>query len=164
MDANSDQRRDVENYLEAMVREASRQADLAIAFLDALPWMPPLAQRQHNPVALSADLLLKIGALMRIYQWEKTGLRPQLPTNLPPAQAVLEDVMGPPAGAAPRYSGTELAQAVMQVYLRHLAWKGLTGLQADVAVAACLPAEQAVDALAAFLWQFRHLASKENPA
>ncbi len=67
MKNHSDERDDVVNYLVPFVREAHRQTDLVSCFLKALD-VPP-----RTP--LTPDLLLKIAAFVRIYQWERSGVR-----------------------------------------------------------------------------------------
>jgi hypothetical protein len=157
MPPTADQHQDVADFLIPIIREAEHQADLVNAFLEALGIVPHLEQRLHNPVPLPADLLLKLAALVRLYQWEKTGLRPHLPANLPSAREVLEDVLGVPRRKRPRFSGCELAKIVLKTHLTQMAWTGLSGLQSDVAITQTVSPEQTLDLVAHFLWQFRHL-------
>jgi hypothetical protein len=158
MVAAADQRRDVEAFLVPVIEGAERSALAVHAFLQALGIWPGHGPGQA-PVALSPDLLQKIGALVRIAHWERTGLRPTLRADLPAARDVLEDVVRGSRG----FSGSALAQAVLRVHLTQLAWDRLPDTHAEVAVAAAVDPALALDAVAEFLWQFRHLATEETP-
>lgn len=76
MRLNADQRHDVEALLIPIIQDAHRQADAVGAFLDALGVLPPVKNGKRQRVFLSADLLHKVAALVRIHQWEQAGLRP----------------------------------------------------------------------------------------
>lgn len=85
------------------------------------------------------------------------GYGARLRTELPPARDVLEDVMEGTKG----FSGRALALAVMKTHLLQLAWSHRLAIQSDLVVAPAAP-EQVLDAVADFLWQFRHLAAPEK--
>ncbi len=150
MKNHSDERDDVVNYLVPFVREAHRQADLVSCFLKALD-VPP-----RTP--LTPDLLLKIAAFVRIYQWERSGVRALLPADLPAARDIFDDIVGVADRAKPSFSGRKLAAAVLWIAARQMASPSLQSPVPNVVVAQRLAPEQMVDRLAAFLWQFRHLA------
>ncbi len=150
MKTQSDERDDVVDYLVPFVREAHRQADLVICFLKALD-VP-------TGTPLTPDLLLKIAAFVRIYQWERSGVRALLPADLPAARDIFDDIVGIADRARPSLSGRKLAAAVLWIAARQMTSPSLQSQVPDVVVAQRLAPEQMVDRLAAFLWQFRHLA------
>ena len=85
-------------------------------------------------------------------------MQPCLPGDLPSSRAILEDALGIPPRRKPRYSGRVLARSVLHTHLSRMAWPRLPAAQSDVAIASRLPPEQTLDAVADFLWEFRHLA------
>ncbi len=157
MVALSDQGKDVIDFLVPIIRNAERDAQLVVAFLDAYDVAPAGPDGRRPPVSLSADLLLKISAWVRLYQWEREGVRPWLRTDLPPAHDVLEDVLEGTKG----FSGRALSQAVMRAQLLQLACSRRLAVRSDVVVAPAA-AVQVLDAVADFLWQVRHLAASEK--
>jgi hypothetical protein len=154
----SDQRKDVEALLIPFIREAHCQAEAVVVFLKAMGLSPSPEGRPKNPVSFAPDLLWKIAAFMRLYQWEKIGLYQFLPANLPSSREVFKDILeGGSQNGGPRFSGEELAKTVMWVYLTQLAWDRWPGMAAEVAIAQAVSPDQALDLVAQFLWQFRNL-------
>jgi len=159
MSTSTDQRADVVAFLVPILRQASRDADAVNIVLETLGVVPPLPERQARPIAVAPDLLLKIAAWVRLAHWERSGLRPHLRTDLPPARDVLADIFGFPEGSQPRFDAHALVKAVLHVHAMQLAWSRLPDTAAEVAVAQTLSSEEAVELLAQFLWQFRHVGS-----
>ncbi len=154
MPTHSHERDDVCNYLVPFIREADHQADLVICFLNAMG-VPP-------EMPLAADLLFKIAAFVRIYQLERSGVRALIPADLPAARDIFDDIVGVPDRMRPCLSGRKLAAAVWWIAVRQLAGRPLDSQVPNVVVAQRLAPEQMVNRLAAFLWQFRHLAKSEG--
>ncbi|MFY9586513.1 MAG: hypothetical protein WAT66_03545 [Actinomycetota bacterium] len=150
----SEERRDAVDYMLPFVREADQQADLVIVVLQALG-VPP-------GTPLAPDLLLKLAAFVRIYQWEQTGLRALLAVDLPTARDVFDDIWGTPQQSAPRYSGKKLANAVLWIAARQLAGRPVDANHPNIAVSQQLPPDQMLDLVARFLWQLRHLANPKE--
>lgn len=89
MDITPDQRKDVESFLRAIITEAYRQADLVGAFLVSIGFLPPPHRRRPGYTrTLPQDMLLKLGALLRIYQWEQADMLPHLRADLVLVQSV----------------------------------------------------------------------------
>lgn len=80
MQTTSDQDKDVHDFLVAIVREAHRQADMVVAYLESSGFLPP-------------DLLLKMGVMLKLAQWSEAGITPHPKHALPTWQEVQTDIM-----------------------------------------------------------------------
>jgi len=154
MVAPAEQQRDVQDWLSAFIREAHRDAAAVIAFLASLGLAP---DPSGQGTGLSQDLLLKIAALIRLRHWERSGLLPRMGVTLPSSDEVLVDVVGAPNQKTPRFSGRELTRQILWLHLTQFAWKSWPDGAADLLILQSAPAADLLDALARFLWQFRHL-------
>src|ERR1700730_3348789 len=63
------------DLIHAAPRDAARDADRVAAFLDALGLAPAGRRPQDPPLGLPADLLLGLGAALRLLLWERVGIR-----------------------------------------------------------------------------------------
>jgi hypothetical protein len=139
----------------AIIANAERLASDVARLVDA--WrlhVPGFADRP-----LTRDDLLKIGALVELARWERGAVTPHLRTAVPPASAVLADVIAPPAAPRDaRFDGAGLARRLFAARFSELAWEPLTTpARADVVVASLRP-DDLWDDLANFLWRHRGLA------
>jgi hypothetical protein len=149
-----EQQRDVLDWLSAFIREAHRDAAAVSAFLASLGLAP---DPSGQGTGFSQDLLLKIAALIRLRHWERSGLRPRMGVALPSSDEVLVDVVGDPNQKTPRFSGRELTRQILWLHLTQFAWKSWPDAAADLLICQSAPTAALLDALARFLWQFRHL-------
>ena len=91
LDVDDAQRRSVEKFLEAVIRDAHYKAKLAAAFLKYCGYRPSKSAVGHSTPSLPEDhrtrqraecFLLNLGAAMQILAWERAGLRSELPAGL----------------------------------------------------------------------------------
>jgi len=108
--------------------EAARDADVTTFFLGTLGFQPS----PGKVVPLPARFLLHLGAALRLLRWE----------------AFL-------SARDPHADPKDFCVAVLRLTVERFAWAGHTVLAADVAVDE-LADEQALEALAEYLWANRH--------
>lgn len=148
----------VASVLEAIVRNAVFTANLVADFLDQFMGLPRAAKRQ-KPVTLPSELLLELGAALRLCLWEETQIRKHLPDDLPDGHKVLSELTRmlstgeSPPGMASKMS---LGRRVFEIWLSRMAWDGTRYLGADLLLTAPDDDEFAI-AMADFLWKHRHL-------
>lgn len=142
----------------AALREAGRQADFVAAFLESIG----IHSGPHQTCGLPADSLFKLGALLKLYQWDRAGLLPHITTPLPTWEEVYCDFADELQGQRPRFSGEELNRLVLQVFLRSIAWTPWEGRLAEVALVQQHSSDELLDRLARVLWNYRHLAKGQT--
>ena len=111
----------------AVADEAARDADQVIGFLGAIG-LPA-------PATLPGDLLLGLGAALRLFRWELCGLRAHLDAGLPAARQALDCVFrahAPGADAERAQTGRDLAFRVMVLFAERFSWCAREELDADV--------------------------------
>jgi hypothetical protein len=142
--------------LEAVLRNAEFTADLVHQFLHRL-----LPHRSHGrvqqPLAFPRTFLLELGALLRLWLWEKAGFRPDLPPDLPSAQEALEQLLGRLGGGdffADEPNSSLLLQRVLHISLSRMSWQSPLELGADVLLGQ-VSEEELVEAMAQLLWEHR---------
>ena len=144
----------VERTVRVVAGEAERAASGACAVLQALGLL-------GSPVPIPLDLMLKLGAMMRIYQWEEAELTQFLHAALPPAERVMNDVLHPaPGEGGAEFDGRELAQRVFRTWYRQFAFDHVAP-GAEVVITGIDPAA-VVAQLAEFLWRHRHLGTPDK--
>jgi hypothetical protein len=148
----------VRRFLAHAVREAARQADLAVRFAEIIDEILGGA-RGEGQVGLTRGQWLKAAAYLRLREWEQSGVRARLVDRLPPADDVLRDLLRPP-GAAERFDGEDLNRQVTRAAWTRLAWGPGLPDGADVVVEHQAPTARAAEGLAALLWRHRHLAGR----
>lgn len=137
----------------ALTREGCRDADHVGLFLTHLG-VPATPQR---PVCLPASLLLGLAAALRLFVWERTGVRPFLPPDLPPALPAIRDLVAAAAERSDRLASlaAALSDRVLRVLVDRLAWHGREALGGEVVLGEA-DEDTLLDALANFLWRNRH--------
>ena len=145
---------DAETLLAAVLRESNRQADQVAAFLGSVGLAPAAGETRPLP----ADLLFKLGALLRLYQWDRAGVLPHLGHDFPTWGEVYADVAAGLRGEPLRFSGEDLNRRVLRAYLDRIAWTPWEGRIAEVAVVARGGTDEFFDRLARLLWDHKHLA------
>lgn len=143
----------VERTVDAVVAQAERDLAGAYAVLKVLGIVDG-SGRCIAPVPL--DLMLKLGAMMRIYQWQEADLIQFLHAELPSAEGVLRDTLNNPRGGG-EYGGHELTRQMFTTWFRQMAFARVEP-QADVVINR-INAEAVVAQLAEFLWRHRRLAA-----
>ncbi len=142
--------------LARVVEQANLDADLTIHVLNAAGLAPLPGQTRFLP----RDLLLELGAALRVMVWEIEGL--DLPAfTLPTPQDAIRRAFVDAVGRLrdPSYSASpSLSQTVLQISTYHLAWVGSREFQAEILLDT--PDEDAlVEAMAQLLWRNRGLLS-----
>jgi hypothetical protein len=147
--------------IECFVREAEYMASLTISFLEVMEILP-VGQRREHPVAIPAEFLTELAAILRISIWELNNLRDQIAADLPRAEDAYNDLMErayhrPESFSSPGES-PPLHYRVMEAVLRHLAWNGRRDLGADVLLGRPDDGDDdaALEAMAQYLWARRH--------
>lgn len=134
--------------IQAVVRNASRDADRVGVFLKALG----LSAGPEKPLSLPAHFLLELGAALRLFSWESQGFFIHQQAGLPAARQVLHAVFS--SLSDPSAAPTELSYRVMCLSVEKFAWNAQEELETDV----CLEEaeeEMLLEALADFLWAHR---------
>jgi hypothetical protein len=140
--------------IEAVARDAARDAERVALFLDALSQTPPGRWLAEKPVSLPADFLLALGAALRLWVWEEHKLTAHREAGLPAAREALWDVFRAVADleAAGRIKG--LKARVLSVSVERFAWNARPELGVDVTLGEA-EEDAVLEALADFLWDHR---------
>jgi hypothetical protein len=157
MIASTDQDKDVVDFLAAVVGDAHHQAEMVVAFLESIDYLPPEADREEKTWHLPPGLLLKLGALTKLYLLEKAGLKDQLSKELPSWQDVYHDVIAETAGKELRFSGEQLSTDLLKILSQRLCWTPIENSAAAVAISQTIDPDKFLDEFAELLWESRHL-------
>jgi len=130
---------------------ALESADWVAAFLRSAGIEPT----PEKPIVLPRTFLLNLAAALRLIHWELLGLQVHLEAGLPRAEEAFLGVLNSLSGE-PRGEGIELATAVLVLHIRQFAWDARSEWHASVALGS-LDGDEALDALAEFLWARRHV-------
>lgn len=127
--------------------------------------LPPAAERK-KPVALPSEVLLELGAALRLCLWEQAHIREHLPDDLSDARQVVSELSRKliTGEARPEMASKRpLGRRVFEIWLSRMAWDGIQYLGADLLLTA--PDDDAfATAMADFLWKHRHLNVNMNEA
>ncbi len=166
---NDVERRAVQRFLEAVIRDAYYMADLTAAFLEAQGFHPK-RKRASSVSAVAEDsptmtrahgVLLNLAAALRIASWERAGLRSELPADLPASSEAFQNLMPSevPGSSQDAPVTAELSERVFRTWLQRFSRSSRAALSTDVLLPANTVSEdELLDALADFLWENRHLA------
>lgn len=136
--------------INAVIDEAHRAADGCAAFLKSIGWNSDLCPKDDE-CKLSLNLALKIGAMMRLNEWQTNGLYEHVAGDLPTAEDILADLRGQ-RGTKRTITGSSLVLCTLRIRLRQMAWSRLPGCRGDVLVNG-LNVESAIEPLALMLWR-----------
>jgi hypothetical protein len=148
----------VEQYLQAAYSEGQHVGSLLCEWLDEFFAQIRRKNREFQPPSLPIGFLMEAAALSQLRDWERQGLRPLLPADLPEyAEAypwVLKRARDNP------HQFLNPANAVLWTYVagisrQHFAAAGRTIFDADI-VCGTVDEDALVDALAQLLWTHRH--------
>jgi hypothetical protein len=152
----------IDSYPEELVRavaiEAEADADRVASFLRALGY----DSSPSKPLFMDREVLLFLGAVLRLESWEEAGIPIHHNLGLRPATDLLTDAARALAGEARRPDGTGLGIQVTKIFVEHFAWGGRHHLDAPVILDA-LDEDKALDTLAELLWR-RRLAERGGAA
>jgi hypothetical protein len=129
--------------------EAARDADVTTFFLGTLGFQAS----PGKPVRLPARFLLHLGAALRLLRWEVHGFYYHRAAGLPDAAEAIREALL--SAQDPAADPKEFCVAVLRLTVERFAWAGCAVMAADVAVDE-LADEQALEALAEYLWANRH--------
>jgi len=162
------QRRSVERFVDAVIRNARYKAQLAAAFLESCG-IRPKKKRANSDSPLPEDsatrmraecFLLNLGAAMQILAWERAGLRSELPTDLPTIAEAFRNLM-PAEAPSPSDNTTtkpELSMKVFRIWLQRFSRSSRSALSTDVLLPVnAVSEDKLLDELADFLLANRHL-------
>ncbi len=139
-----------EELVEAATAEAEADADRVAEFLRELGMLRP----GESSVHLSADLLLFLGAVLRLNYWEESGLQVHRDVGLPTASKILADAIRSVTETGKAVYPKELCNVVNALFIDRFAWHGRRDLDAAV-VLDSFDEDAALDALAELLWSQR---------
>ena len=103
---------------------------------------------------MPARFLLHLGAALRLLVWEAQGFFIHRAAGLPEARQAIRDAFR--SLANPGTDPTELCVTVLRLAVECFAWHGPRDLNADIALDQLADEDAALDALAEYLWAFRH--------
>ena len=161
MQLDTDNRRDTVDYFVAVIFEAHRQADMVAAFLEATGFLPPAKKRKGKTWYLPPGVLIKLGVLVKLYQWDRAGLLPYVDTELPHWRDVYDDVVGELHGHPTRFSAKELSARVLEVFSRDMSWRQFGGRAVEIAAGPTSDPDQFLENFARLLWDHRHLGKND---
>jgi hypothetical protein len=138
--------------VEFVAAEAERDADRVILFLHYLGVRAILV----NPNAMHARFLLRLGAALRLLHWEVQGFAYHRTAGLPDSGQAIRDAFQ--NFTNPDADPTEFCCSVLRISCERFVWHGRRDLDADVAVDELME-DDALDAVADFLWTSRHIAT-----
>ncbi len=102
---------------------------------------------------------------MQILAWERAGLRPELPADLPTAEEAFRNLLPEEASGEEENAPVvpELSMKVFQTWLQRFSRSSRETLNTDVLLPAkAVSKDKLLDALADFLWANRHLADAKE--
>ena len=137
------------DLLQATIHEAERDADRVGRFL-AKP-------KSKNIRYLPAEILLGIGAALRLLHWERAGIHCHLEAGLPLARQALYDLSEMAAGTATSEvieRVKNLPLRVTTVFVERFSWCGQAELSADLTLGAA-DEDAVLEDLADFYWAHR---------
>jgi hypothetical protein len=137
---------EMEEYVKS---EAERDADRVALFLRS----HGVQGTREKPIALPMSFLLHLGAAMRLHHWEEQGFSLHRTAGLPDAGRAIKAAVQ--SLTDPGTARTALCESVVRLSLDRFAWHGRRDLEADVALDEMID-DDALDALAEFLWASRH--------
>jgi hypothetical protein len=104
---------------------------------------------------------LYLGFALRLLIWEQCGLQVHRDAGLPPAREILRDVFLSPGDPAAAARTAQLPGQVMALFIQRFAWAGRRELGTAM-VLDHVDEDLALEALADFLWNHRHLVQAEE--
>jgi hypothetical protein len=163
------QRRSVERFLEAVIRDACHMADMTAAFLKDRGWRPSRKKADShgvlpelNPTMSRAHgVLLNLAAALRIASWERAGLRSELSADLPSSTEAIQRLVPPesPDSSESAPVVPELSAQVFRTWLERFSRSSRATLGTDIVLPTnAVSEDELLDALADFLFENRHLA------
>ena len=142
----------------ALVIEAEADGDRVALFLRAMGY----DSSPSKPLFMDREVLLFLGAVLRLESWEQAGVPIHRNIGLRPATEILTDAARALAEEARRPDGTGLGIQVTKMFVEHFAWGGRHHLDAPIVLDA-LDQDKALDTLAELLWR-RRLAERGGAA
>jgi hypothetical protein len=137
-----------DELLAAITLEAEADAERVAAFVRQLG----IESSPESPFSASADLLLFLGAVLRLASWEESGLRIHLDAGLPTAVAAFVDAFHSVVKQGKPTVGRDLSNAVLALFIERFAWHGRSDWDAAI-VLDSFDEDTALDALAELLWR-----------
>lgn len=139
----------------AVNRQAEEDADNVACFLSCLAVQLLPAGNLPSTASFESELLLGLGAALRIAIWEEAGVLRAFPQLPHPKTALRESLFAErPNGSRSR------SEEVLESTIRQLAWN--SGEMGIVAVSHDVDDEDFGRRLAIFFWNHRHLIGVEN--
>lgn len=109
-----------------------------------------------NPIRLPGIFMLRLGAALRLLEWERLGFHFHIEAGLPSGKNAIRDAFSTALDADNQ--STEFARSIMRLSLEKFAWSSRRELGAVIAMDAELD-DAALDAMAEFLWASRRAKS-----
>jgi hypothetical protein len=168
------ERQSVENFLAVVIRDAQFMANMTAAFLENHDIRPGKKQVKsavyptkgsmtlENPMedTRANAFLCNLGAALRIASWERTGLQPVLPADLPSSSEAFRNIVPPEMCGITEDvpDASEPYQKVLRIWLQQFSRSSHFSLGTDVYLSInTVEEDKLLDAVADLLWQNRHL-------
>jgi hypothetical protein len=142
----------------AVASDAALDADRVGRFLEVFS-QTPVGRRLGPPQSwATAAFLVRLAAVLRLLDWEASGIDRHLEAGLPAAQQALRELAEwqmQPSRAPADQQEAPLLTRVLALFVEHFCWDGRAELGADLTLGVA-DEDQLVDALADLLWAHRH--------
>lgn len=133
----------------AICRQASEDAELVAHVLDSI--CTSGQQSGRNPVTLTREQLLGLGAAVRLAKWEQSQIPHRLKAGLPTSKSVLHRVLNERPGRKLTAFVSDLQARMFHFYFQNFVWSASDcDLNIDLAIAGS-DVEQLLNAVADFL-------------
>lgn len=158
----------VVQLLSAIIAEGWRKADLVAASLPKVADGPAgtpsdalgLASLTEISSIPNANFWIELGSLLRLRQWEASGLRSALPADLPSCDEAAETLRQASASDGDD-DACHLTDQQLDAWLSHFAWEAPQILGVDSVIqGAPSPDDEILDALAKLLWESRNFSDE----
>ena len=141
----------------AVVLFSERQAGFAVALLHTLVTEAGRRGDSMDVQGLPLGFLMELGAIMQLQMWERSGVRPLLPTELPTVAVAAGElnarVQADPTEFA-RAESAVLSRRLLNVWMEHFSWTAPVALGVDIVIGR-VDEDALVETVAQLLWNYR---------
>jgi hypothetical protein len=139
-----------------LAQEAERDADRVVVYLDSFLRHIPGGDASSSRFNFPSWFLFELAAALRLYLWERNGIRAHLDAGLPTANEAFQAVfrrlndIGTPSAT----EHTPFSSQVLRLFIERFAWFGQPDLAADMLLGEA-DEDELVNVLAKLIWTHR---------